>query len=382
MSIQQLRKFVHTEAEKLSKTAFEQPDAVNDEQVERLERLAQIVTLSEKTGPKIKPKRWPTIVIMAATTLVVSALLFFRVPTTDVELDLTLSEVQFRLSKEAPVTNVTVLTALGISELKEIRLPRSRGQSAQTYQAADYQDIGSALRVSTVNAGNAQSTLTLTTLLLPAGTLVKLSRTEISHQYRLLLAFPELPTRPVELSVKGRIHLAPSGAPAAEYQFSIPGMIQLFPASNQLTLDLTLPEQTATEFLPNLPAKQLHFVRFDQFMGTTDTLIREVSTILSGKLYLTELNNKEYALRTSERLQFATSFGSTRSLALQDDEIHLQFHGTASGMTTGWEENRQNLMPNWLEWVAARPGLMLLWSQTVSLSLLLLGIWRWWKTTG
>ena len=131
MSTQQLRKFVHSEAEKLSKEAFEKPEAVTDEQVEHLERLTKIITLSEETGPKIKPKRWPTIVIMAATSLLVSALLFFRVPTTEVELDLTLSELQFRLSKEAPLTDVTVLTALGISELREIRLPRSRGQSAQ-----------------------------------------------------------------------------------------------------------------------------------------------------------------------------------------------------------------------------------------------------------
>ncbi len=382
MSAQQLRKLVHSAAEKLSQEAVQKPEAVTGEQIEQLERLSQIITLCETTRPRLKPKRWPTIVIMAATSLLVSVLLFFRIPATEVELDLTLKELQFRLSKEAPFTDVAELTALGISELREIRIPRSRGQSAQTFQTTDHQDIGSALRISVVNDEDAQSTLTLITLLLPAGSLIKLNSTEIPDQYRLSLAFPEVPDIPIELSVKGRIHLAPSGASAEEYQFSIPGLIQLFPAANQLTLDLALPKNVPTEFSSNLPAKQLSFVRLDQFMGSTEAVIREVSTILSGQLYLTDLNNKEYVLRTGESLQFDTSVGSTRLLSIKNNEIHLQFHGNVSGMTTGWDENQHTLMPNLLEWIVARPGLMLFWSQTLSLSLLLLGIWRWWKTTG
>ncbi len=382
MSVQQLRKLVHSAAEKLTKEAYQTPEAITDEQIEQLERLNRIVMICENSGPQLKPKRWPTIVILAAASLAMSIMLFFRVPATEIELDLTIREVQFRFSKEAVLTDAMVLTALGVSELEEIRLPRSIEQTAQTVQTQAYQRTGSALRLAALSDENMPGTLTLTTLLLPAGTLVKLNSTEVINQYRMVLAFPEKSAFPIKASVKGRIQIAPSGAPAEEYQFSTPSLIQMFPATNQVTLDLMLPEKTLTDFSPNLPAKSLAFVRLDQFMGTSETFIREVSTVESGTLYLSDLSSREYPLRKGESLQFSTSVGPIRLLTLNDNELSLQFHGKVSGMKTGWEENQKNLMPNFLEWLVARPGLMLFWSQSLSLFFLLIGIWRWWKTTG
>ncbi|MCP4404560.1 MAG: hypothetical protein GY801_45570 [bacterium] len=383
MSAKKLRKFLHSEAQKLGVEAYQKPDTLSEDALARLERLERVVKLYESTIPKIKPRRWPTIVTLAATSLMISLLLVLRVPSTEIELDIRVNELQFTLSKQTVLTDAMVLTALGISELEEIRLPRSRGQAAQIFSNAMYQGVGSALRLSTIDAEHSQSTLTLTALLLPADTLVKISNSASPNQYRLLLEFSEKSDFTVQVSAKGQIMVAPSGAPAAQYDFSIPSSIQLKPANRQITFDLTLPEGTQTSLASHLPVKDVLFTRVDEFIGIADTFVRQVSTILGGQLYLADLSSKEYTIRSGEGLLLDGSRGPINSLTIEEDAaISLLFHGSVSGMSSGWEDNRQNLMPNIMEWIVARPGLMLFWSQTVSFFLLVLGIWRWWKTTG
>ena len=381
MSTQKLRKYLHDAAQKLSGKASQEPETITEEQLTQLERLARLVELCDKSRPKIKPKRWPTIVILASTSLIISVLLFFRVPSTEIELELTSTEIQFSLSKQAILTDAMVLSSLGVSELQDIQLPRSRGQTSRTFFTDANQGIGAALRLSAINTGNTQGTLTLTALLLPEGTLIRISRTDVSNQYRLFLELPQNASITLQVSVKGSIRISPSGAPAEEYLFSIPSSIQMRPATNQMTFDLTLADGAQATFSPDLPAKDFAFARVDEFMGSPARFVRRVSTITSGTLYLAELNSREYTLRTGEGLQFKASNGSIHQLRLTQDEIFLLMHGKMQGMTRGWEENQKNLMPNYLEWVVARPGLMLFWSQTISFFLLLLGIWRWWRKT-
>ena len=89
--------------------------------------------------------------------------------------------------------------------------------------------------------------------------------------------------------------------------------------------------------------------------------MRRVSTISSGSLYFTEINNKEYELRPGERIQFEESNGTIRMLSLADAHLAIQFHGHVRGMTTGWDEP-QTLMPLVLEWLSARDDLNWLWA--------------------
>ena len=382
MSAQKLRKYLHSEAQRLGAEAYQNPEALSEEALERLERLERVVKLHESTGPKIKPKRWPTIVLLAAASLLISLLLVLRVPSTEIELEARVNEVQFTLSKQTILTDAMVLSALGVSELEEIRLPRSRDQVAQSFSNSMHQGVGAALRLATLEDENALSTLTLTALLLPADTRVKISKSAAANQYRLLLEFLEKTNFTLQVSARGQIQVAPSGAPAVEYHFSIPSLIQLKPATKQLTLDLTLPDGAQSSLASHLPVKDMKFSRVDEFIGIADTFVRQVSTVLDGKLYLTDLSGQEHTIRSGEGLLLDDSRGPISHLSLGDGVISLLFHGNVGGMSSGWEENRQNLMPNILEWIFARPGLMLFWSQTVSLFFLVLGVWRWWKTTG
>ena len=99
-------------------------------------------------------------------------------------------------------------------------------------------------------------------------------------------------------------------------------------------------------------------------------------------LYFAELNSREYPLRTGEGLQFKQSDGQMRILTMENGQLTLEFHGIVSEMTTGWEENRENLMPSRLEWLRARHGLTLLWGTTLYIFGSVLGVLRWWRKTG
>ncbi len=377
MNTQQLRKHLQEEARKLSEQAIRPGATVSERQMAKLEHLSRLIAIYEQNQPKPGRVRWPVITILLVTILGVGVLLSLRIASTEIEADLTLSELQFTVANPTVLTDTLVFSTLGVSALKDIQLPRVQTLSARTLQAVE--ERGFALRLAAVQDETQKSTLTLTALLVPANTLVKIGTTDLPNQYRVFLGVQDNAELTLQVSVKGTIEVAISGMPVEYYTYAFPQSIQMKPATSQLSFDITLPEGTQTSFSPYLPVRNLAFVKIDQFMGTSDTYIRRISTVLSGVLYLIELNNKEHQLLTREGLEFGESEGVIRLLQLAQDQVKLQFHGKVQDLSTGWEANRRDLMPNYLEWLSARHTIAVLWSSTVSAFLLLLGIWRWWR---
>lgn len=382
MSSEQLRNLLQEQAKKLSEEAVQSEGEVPEDQVEKLERLAQIVEICEKTKPPKARRRWPVGVILGITLLIVMVLLSIKIPKTEIELDLTMTEVRFELSKSVILADAIVLSALGASELQEVQLPRALsvdGQSIPEQKLIAPAETGAALRLAVVEDGDPPGTITLTALLLPGGTKVWISHTEIPDQYRVSLEIPEKSQLNLQVSIKGTLHVVFPGASEEQVVYAIPRTIQMQAVSSLVTLDLTLPKGAQASFAPHLPVQDLTFVRIDQFVDTTGTYSRRVSTVQSGMLYFTELNSREYPLRIAEGLQFERSDGQMRTLEMEDSQLALKFHGHVRGMTTGWEENPDNLMPSWLEWLSARHGLTVLWGTTLYLFGLALGVLRWWR---
>jgi hypothetical protein len=383
MSSQRIRTYLHDAAQKLGEEAVQTPEALSEEQLQRLERFAKLSELYDKTKPPRKPARWPVITILALVVLIIGLALLFKIPRTEVELELTSTDLQFTLPKQAALTRVMVLSEVGISDLKDIQLPRARSLKAQ--QMSYQQSMGAAMRLTALKDQASQSSITLSPMILPAGTLVDLTTTELPNQYRLTLTFPENTTPTLQVSVRGMIKVAITGGSPEEYSYPFPQSIQLQPATNRVTFDLTLPDEGRTTFSSHIPAEGLAFLREEQLELTspTEKYKRQVSAILSGKLYLTELASQGHPLRIGEYLLLDKSFGLVRLLALEKDQLALQFHGKVHKLTTGWEENPKpnNLMPNYLEWLTMQRTLVLLWSSTLSVFVFLLGLWRWWKKT-
>ncbi len=372
---EQLRDLLHQQAKAVSDEAVQAGKPVSAEQVDALRRLAQLVEICDAVQPPPR-KLLPIIAGLGVTLLIVSILLIARVSETEIELDLTVSEVSFVSPKLQVLTDVMKLSALGVSGLQEIQLPRSRGRAAQRLDASE--GAGSAVHLSTPTEGEGQGTITLATLMLPAQTRVWVRATGVPQQYLLSLRGDGLE---IPVHVNGSIPLALPGTTASQLDFKSPKSVLLRPGSNVVDLSLVFLSSAQGAFSPQFSANELALFRIDEFPGADRTVIRHVSTVLSGTLYLEALNGQEQVLRPGEGIRFEDSEGEIRVLQLLDDHIALKFHGRVRGMSTGSIENRRNLMPTYLEWLSARHGFSLLWGTALYLFGLFLTVLRWWRVT-
>jgi hypothetical protein len=374
----QLRDLLFRRAKAVSENVIQTEGEVAVEQLEILERLNRLVKVCDDAQPPAPQKRWPVAVVWFGTLLIVSMLLFARVAETEIELDVTLSEMSFVLARQQVLTDIMPLLSLGASGLREIRLPRAPGQSGRVLRPSGNEEL--AINISPKPEADQAGMLTLATLALPANTRVVVQTMEPPQQYRISLQGKELE---LHVGVNGLMQISLPGASVEHLDFSAPRSILLKSGAHQVNLDLAYPETLPPgKFFTPLVANDLAFSRIDEFTDTEHTVVRRVSTILSGRLYLEALNGKEYSLRPGEGIRFKASTGEIRTIALQDDHIALKFHGDVRGMSTGSEENRRSLMPTYLEWLRARHGLTLLWGTTLYLFGFIAGVLRWgriWK---
>jgi hypothetical protein len=228
----QLRNLLHHKARAVRGEAIETGGQVTAEALEGLGRLAHLVELCEAAEPPPLRNRLPMVAALGITLLIVSILLFARVSETEIELELTLSEVGFVLPKEQVLSHRIPLLSLGIAGLREIELPRAQDREAQTLGASD--GIGNAIRLSIDLKDSRRSTLSLAPLILPKGTEVWLYRAEVPHKYRLSLKVPELVLR---ADVNGLIRVGWSEAAGERLEFSSPKSIVLKTDSGGVDLD-------------------------------------------------------------------------------------------------------------------------------------------------
>lgn len=369
----QLRDLLGQQVQAASDEALRAGGHVSAEQLEALGRLARLYELYQAAQQPSTRKRWPVAAALGSTLLVVSILLFARVRETEVELDLALSEVSFVLPAQQILAEAMNLSALGVSGLHEIQLPPARNREAQILQTAD--GMESALRLSAASQGKRRGSIGLAALALPKETHVWVRHTELPHEFRLSLKGDDLKLRS---DVNGPVQVGFAGRGTEQLDFVTPKAVLLQPGTNEVDLDLALPDTSVGMFSSQLPASNLSLFHIDEFLDTDRTVIRRASTLLSGTLYFAALNNQERKLRPGEMLHFVQSQGEFRTLRLQDDHIDLKFHGRVRGMSIGSGENRQSLMPTWLEWLRARHGLSLLWGTALYLFGLIAGVLRWW----
>ena len=366
-----LRELLDREIEAFTAEASRDAGNLSAQRIERLGQLARLIEIRNSSRPK--PRNWGAALVLMCTLAVVSVLLFARIPETDIELDVSLAEASFALAKDQVVTNAMELSALGASGLRSVQLPRSRGESRDTSQTLE--EPGPAISLTCSSVGTRHGTVTLAPLLLAAGTRVTLHYSELPNQGQLSTNAANLA---FQATVDGPVTVGRSGSPARELDFTSPRPVLLEGGSEETELDLIFSEMPQSPFSPQLQVQDLSFARIDQFLGPDRTLIKRLSTILSGTLYFESLNGQERRLRPGEELRFERSHGEIRTLDLADHHIGLKFHGRVRGMTTGAGEGHRSLMPTYLEWLWARHGLSLLWATSLYFFGLIAGALRWW----
>ena len=368
----QLRDLLGRQARAAGDEAVRSGGQVSAEHLESLGRLARLIELHEAAHPAAGRRRWPVVAVLAFTLLVVSLMLFARVSETEIELDLALSEASFVLPSEQKLTEGIDLADLGASGFREIHIPRAGGRDEQTISSDGGADA--ALRLAAVSDGKRQGTLSLSALTLPARARVWVRRTGPAHKYRLSLqgANPEL-----RAEVNGPIRAGFSDAAGEQLDFATPNAVLLRAGGDEVDLDLTLRDQAAGAFSPQLPVSALSLLHIDESHADGRTLVRRVSTVISGTLVFASLNGEERKLRAGEMLSFDDLRGEIRSLRLGDDQVELKFHGRVRDISAGAGESRRSLMPTWLEWLRARHGLSLFWGTSLYLFGLIAGALRW-----
>jgi len=367
--LDQLRDLLRQQAETACDEAAHPDGKVSPERVDELKRLANLIEIYDATHSQSSRKRWPIIVALGITLLIVSVLIFARVAETEIELDLSLSEVGFDLPRRQVLADTMGLSALGASGLRDVQLPEDSAIGEQSPRSSDR------VRLSVASAGKRQGSINLATLMLPSETRVWLRHTGLPNQYRLSLKGANLELR---ADVNGPLEVGLPDRGAERFDFVTPQPVRLLPDMDEVDLDLTLLDPGKSALSTQVSATNLSLFQIDTYHNNEFTVVRRVSSILSGALIFESLNQRELKLRPGEMIHFEQVQGEIRTLRLQDNNIDLKFHGRVRGLSSGSEENRRSLMPTWLEWLRARHSLSLFWGAAIYLFGLIVGVLRWW----
>jgi hypothetical protein len=351
----QLADAIERRASALRDQALAHGGEVDAAELAALERLARLAELGGR-----RRKRWPMLALFAATLAVLSLLLFVRIGDTRVILDLEVSELGFELSEEQAATRDVALASLGTSGLARIEGPAELGRR-----------IG-AVRLAALDE---RSSITLERATLPAGTRLRLQAVDVVGNWRLSIATSRPPA--LRASLLGTVSIEGGGTPAtAKLAAASPTALHLVGEHGALDFSLTMRDPTQPLLQLPLVVRGLLLHDTEQQIDGTRTRLRRSSTLLGGTVVYDELGGKALPLRAGEWLRFAASDGVLRVLESQPHKLHLQFDGVVRDMSRGVD--RRSLMPTWLEWLAARHGLVLLWGSTFYLFGLAVGALRWW----
>lgn len=370
----QLRKRLAEQVNAVSEEVVRSGDPVAPEQIETLTSLSRLVDLhqSVRTTP-IRKRLLLVGAVTVATLAIASLLLFVHMTDTELEGDFALSEISFVLPAEQVLTDAMDLSILGVSGLKEIKLPRAAERVSQTLSSEGPQ---SAVRLSVAANGKRQGAITLAPIKLPGKTHVWVSSTGSPRQYRMSLKGTNAE---LNADVNGPVEVAFSSGGSAQLDFETPDVAVMQSGENEVDLDLTFPEASKNNLSSKLAATDISFFQVKEFRDPAGTLSRPVSTILSGTLNFEALNGLERKIRPGEMIHFEQSQLEIRTCRLKEDHIEIRFHGLVRGMTVGWGENRRSLMPTLFEWIQAQHSVFLLWFTALYLFSVLAGALRWWR---
>jgi hypothetical protein len=338
--------------------------------------IAHILDLPPPSPPPPQ-KRWNEWLMRGGSLvpiLIGSALYFMPVTETVIELDAKLSEFSFVSSQQQELSDLLVLSSLGVSGLKEVHLPRALSSSAEALR----RDDGNVqpLRLIPNHTAQKQGAISLAPLSLHRGTQVTVRMGTDPYQSRISLRGS---TFPVRVSVQDSLQLLVAGSPAQSIDFGPPKPLILQPDPNGVNLEIT-PERPQQNLLPApLSISGLALLRIDERVEAQRTVVREVSTILSGMVRFESLGGEERSLPSGEMIQFENSRGEIRTLQVNEDHLTIEFQGQVQGMKTCVGKTCKSLMPTALEWLWAQQRLPLIAAATAYIFMLVMGGMRWWK---
>lgn len=368
-----LEKLVQAERKRLVEASLA-TGAVDKDAFERLDRLQKLAIDSKPQ------RRWliPAVAFILLTIFV--GLLIKEQHETEIELDLAVTEIHFRLLGHGPLTEDQFLRALNASALDGIDVdgadwPAPHGGTCF-------------LRVELGSPTQKGEAITVPALVPPKDWELGVSRSGSETDFEFTA--PPMPNGEeflLRAALRGRAELSTDCTPDGKNRtvpWNGPGTLTMrIGAATTLRCASALP----VRFGRQIEFENLRLYAIERFQISGTAVDRRRSSLLSGTLYLDALNAKAVALRPFEDLSFGSSKGYIRALSIPVDsksaseELHLQAHATVQKMKLGSGANERSQMPGWLEVLAAQTGIALLWASVIYVFGIIYAVLRWFKVT-
>jgi hypothetical protein len=362
-----LEQFVKDRLARISGDLADRGEPVSDATMREVRFLRELTQLSAERKPISSPSRLVPIV-MAVTGLCITALIFIPMQSIRIDLDLLCSGLRFRTPSPIELTGVSAISLLEAKELAPISL-----EDPETL-ASTQVEPPIELRP------DAGGSLTLSSLIIPAGASVGLLASDNAGTWRLEIEHRDAV---IGATATGRVHVAGSRfARGVEFGRGTP--IQLRPTLTDLPrLGLFLtPAQTASVLTSSvIPVAGISFEQPIQSasQGVAGVVRADTSSVLDGTLFNVSLGGHEMALKKRDVVRMSVISGYLRELRLEPTGVRVSLSAEASELLVGRAGGVRSLRPSLLEWLAQRHGLQLAWTSGVWIFGLLLGGLRWWQ---
>jgi hypothetical protein len=340
-------------------------DAADVQEVQLLRELAQLSTL-RRTPPVKRRSIVPR--LMAFTAVGITVLVFLRLPSVRIDLDVLCSGLRFRTPSPIQLTGLSRLTLLQANEAAQVHI-----EDPATLQAIS---VTPPLEL----RPGADGALTLSSISIPANAFVSLLKTNDAGTWRLDIEHEEAS---VAATASGAVLLAGEGS-TRTLAFGRGSRIELRANTGNVPhLGLFVTPERADSMLAAtvIPIDSVAFEEpVQEALSAGPGIVRgDASSILSGSVFNVSLGGKELALRKRDSVDMRISSGQLRELRLEPDGLRVSLTAVASELRVGRAGGLQTLRPSYLEWLAQRHGLQLAWGAAAWAFGLLLGGAKWWQ---
>ena len=363
----EVRALLDTKLRELADAALANDGQVSkNEALASAERIARLLQIQRQLAPPVPTgQRWRMAALFAATLGLLSLLLVATVLETEVELDLVVSELRFKLATRQQLSEPLQLASLGASGLAGVMLPAAPlgagGAARVLLQAA-----------STPGGG----TISLAPLVAPQGAEVTLRAGDMPNELRLSVKGLDAS---MQVDLSGSVTALLTRQAKQTIASATPQAVALVPGPADVDLDLIALNPALSVLAPSLAISTLALVRIDEVAQGGRSVVRRVSTLHSASVFFDELAGRELRLRAREALRFDEAQGVIRELRFADGRLIVNFHGKVRGMVSGSLEHPRKLMPSLLEWLRANQPLAQLWGSALYVFGLLTTMSQWWR---
>lgn len=115
------------------------------------------------------------------------------------------------------------------------------------------------------------------------------------------------------------------------------------------SITLKTSENFSKIFPYDIDIKGIKLITFSENEGFKNNKTRTISVIKSGKIYYSELKDKEVKLRPNQLIELKGAKGKIRFLDSDNGNLNILFTGSVKGISSGVDKNLINLMPTYLQ---------------------------------